>query len=124
MVGGVNHVVIPLEPNTAYRLNLRGEKRLKLELFSTKQDGYNSKGQVSGYTLLDSTVFAAKIISYDGIFKTNAIQKNLNIEWMLIASESNQVGTNQNVAVKLERYNGNSSDFPDTIALRLQDIYS
>lgn len=51
---------------------------------------------------------------YKGIFKTNSDQKFLMIQWVRDKSEKDVSGTTQNVKVKLERYSGDASIFPET----------
>jgi hypothetical protein len=110
---GLNQIDIPIIPNSVYRLNLQGEKRLTVRINPNEKDLVDSQGKLIVYNA-KSNVIAASVTNYNGIFKTDSYQKNLHIEWVYFSNEPNVVGTSQNVKVKLERYNGDPAIFPDT----------
>jgi hypothetical protein len=101
---------IPVTPNTAYRLNVNGEKTLELQ-FYTKETGSMTERD---YSIGPSNPFASRVTSYNGIVKPDPQFKNLRIEWILSPDDQNRFGTSQKVHVKLERYTGDSSIFPIT----------
>jgi len=111
--GNLNKILIPISPNTGYRMKIIGEKRLTIRIYPNDKDLVDSKGKLIVYNA-KTNVIAAGVSSYNGIFKTDSYQKNLEIEWVYFSNEPNVVGTSQNVNVKLERYTGDSSVIPDT----------
>jgi hypothetical protein len=113
---GLSRKDIPVTPNTIYRLNVNGEKKLNLAFYSKEEKGtYNKQGYIiTAPRIYDTTRFAPMVTSYNGIIKPNSVQNNLRIEWALFAQDKDQFGTSQNVKVKLERYSGNASMFPET----------
>jgi len=111
--GGLNQIDIPIIANSAYRLNLQGEKRLTVRINPNEKDLVDSQGKLIVYNA-KSNIIAASVTNYNGIFKTDSYQKNLHIEWVYFSNEPNVVGTSQNVKVNLDRYNGNPAIFPDT----------
>jgi|GEM_PF-5539629 hypothetical protein len=114
--GGLNEVSIPVSPNTAYRLNVDGEKPLEIQFYSNKVYHYNDQGEIAGYSYEDSKIFARGVVSFNEIVKTNSAQTNILIRWEYLSTESNIIGTSQNVKVKLERYKGEPTIFADTTA--------
>lgn len=92
--GNFNYIDIPIIGNSAYRFSLSGTGRLTVRT--------NSK------------IIAGGVTNYNGIFKTGPGDNNIHIEWVYFANEPNVIGTSQNVNVKLERYQGDPSIFPDT----------
>jgi hypothetical protein len=113
----LNEVVIPVNPNSAYRLNVNGQKRLVITIYEDKGPECDSQGNAIGYSSSDEIIIARSVTNYNGIFKTSPHQKNLMIKWLYLANAANEpyvVGSSQTVNVKLERYNGDSNIFPKT----------
>ena len=111
--GGLNRIDIPINANSAYRLNLKGQKRLTVRIYPNQNDLVDSPGRLVVYNA-KANVIDSSVTRYHGIFKTDSYQKNLQIEWIYFSNEPNVEGTSQNVKVKLERYNRNPTIFPDT----------
>jgi hypothetical protein len=100
-MAGMNKINIPLNPNTAYRLNVHGEKRFAM-IITTEELSPGNYG---------ATVLGTRIVAYNEIVKTKAEEKSLEIEWNF---EPSEIGSYNNIAVKLERFNGDPNIFPNT----------
>ena len=112
--GGLNKITIPIAPNTVYRLNVNGEKRMSIMIYDEKKEDRDAQGRLSGISYTNTKYIVNNIINYNGIIKTDSLQKNLLITWVYYNTETSMIGTSQNVKVKLERYYGDTSIFPDT----------
>ena len=111
--GDLDHTVIPVVPSTAYRLKIAGQKPMELSINPHEEDLYDSKGNVVAYDA-KYVIFASKILSFDGMIRTDPYQKNLEIRWVRYGDDPTLAGTMQNVHVVLERYNGDPSIVPET----------
>jgi len=100
-MAGMSKIHIPLNPNTAYRLNVHGEKRFAM-ILTTEELSPGNYG---------ATVLGTRIVAYNEIVKTKSEEKSLEIEWYF---EPSEIGTYNNIAVKLERFNGDPNIFPNT----------
>jgi hypothetical protein len=110
---GPDHVVIRIDPDTAYRLKIEGQKPLELMLNPDEKDLYDALGNETDIDFRFIT-FATKIFSFEGIIRTDPHQKNFEILWMDTLGNPKHAGTTQNVHVVLERYNGDPSIEPVT----------
>jgi hypothetical protein len=108
-----NRIKIPLDTDTAYRLSVVGEKRLQIIAFESQIVNTDSQGRYGGTDTAKVRKIANNVISYNGVFKTTQINKNLQIQWIYSTTETGVIGTSQNVKVKLEKYNGESTTFPE-----------
>jgi hypothetical protein len=111
--GDLDHAVIPVVPDTAYRLKIEGQKLLELSINPHEEELYDSHGNVVAYDA-KYVIFASYVYSFDGMIRTDPYQKDLEIRWVQYSGDPKLAGTTQNVHVVLERYNGNPSILPET----------
>lgn len=111
--GDLDHAVIPVVPNTAYRLKIEGQKLVEVSINPHEEDLYDSHGNVVAFDA-KYVIFASEIYRYDGMIRTDPYQKNLEIRWVRYSGDPKMAGTTQNVHVVLERYNGDPSILPET----------
>lgn len=78
---GLDQANIPIVPNSAYRLNVKGTKPLWIVIYSSMQgENCDSQGKQTSFATLEQKDTAWRVTNYNGIFKTNYQQKILHIE--------------------------------------------
>ena len=98
----LNEAVIPVIPNSAYRLKLFGEKRLVIEIYANKDVECDAQGNHVGYGMDEAITIANGITNYNGIFKTGSYQKNLRIKWLHLANFENEPNVDRQVLAFLD----------------------
>jgi hypothetical protein len=102
---------VPVIPDTAYRLDTRGEVPVELSLSPDEENIDMPNGtDIEGYYI----TFASKALSWNGIIRTGPGQKHLAIRRVHSIRGPSLDKTTQDVHVVLERYTGDPSVEPVT----------
>jgi hypothetical protein len=102
---------VPVIPDTAYRLDTRGEVPVELSLSPDEENIDMPNGtDIEGYYI----TFASKALSWNGIIRTGPGQKHLAIRRVRSIRGPAQDTTTQDIHVVLERYTGDPSIEPVT----------
>jgi hypothetical protein len=104
-------VDVPVIPDTAYRLDTRGEVPVELSLSPDEENIDMPNGtDIEGYYI----TFASKALSWNGIFRTGPGQKHLGIRRVHSIHGPAVDTTTQDEHVVLDRYDGDPSIEPVT----------